>query len=89
MAALRGHFSGEGNITRRIEEADRLKETLHYRNERALPFEYFLTKSQKMYNIYAQHGDVITEDAKICHLFKNITHSGLESEILRLHYLLG
>ena len=25
MAALRGHFSGEGNATRRIAEADRLK----------------------------------------------------------------
>ena len=34
-----------------------------------------------MYNIYAQHGEVMTEDAKIRHLFKNITHSGLESAI--------
>ena len=65
MAALSDHFSCEGNATRRIAEADRLKDTLHYKNERPLPFETFLTKCQKMYNIYAQHGKNITEDAKI------------------------
>ena len=81
MIALRAHFSGEGNATRRIAEADRLKETLHYKNERSLPFETFLTKCQKMYNIYAQHGEVMAEDAKIRFLFKNIQHTGLESAI--------
>jgi len=81
MAALRDHFSGEGNATRRIAEADRLKDTLHYKNERSLPFETFLTKCQKMYNIYAQHGEIMTEDAKIRFLFKNIQHSGLDGAI--------
>ena len=81
MLALRAHFSGEGNATRRIAEADRLKETLHYKNERSLPFETFLTKCQKMYNIYAQHGEVMAEDAKIRYLFKTIQHTGLEGAI--------
>ena len=69
MAALRDQFSGESNTTRRIAEANRLKEMLHYRNERALPFEIFLTKNQKIYNIYTQHGEAMTEDAKIRYLF--------------------
>ena len=81
MLALRNHFSGEGNVTRRIAEADRFKETLHYKNERSLTFETFLTKCQKMYNIYAKHGEVMTEDAKIRFLFKKIQHSGLESAV--------
>ena len=34
-----------------------------------------------MYNIYAQHGEVMTEDAKIRFLFKKINHSGLESAV--------
>ena len=73
MQALRDHFSGEGNVTRRIAEADRFKETLHYKNERSLTFETFLTKCQKMYNIYAQHDKIMIEDAKICFLFNNLT----------------
>ena len=81
MIALRNHFSGEGNATRRIAEADRIKETLHYRNERALTFETFLTKCEKMYNIYAQHGEEMSEDAKIRFLFKKIQHSALSSAI--------
>jgi len=29
MKALRGHFEGEGNASRKKNEADRLKESLH------------------------------------------------------------
>ena len=65
MQALRDHFSGEGNASRRVAEADRMKDTLHYKNERSLPFETFLTKVQKMYNIYELHGEEMSEDAKI------------------------
>ena len=52
MQALRDHFSGEGNFTRRIIEADRMKKSLHYKNERSSSFEMHLTKCQKMLNIY-------------------------------------
>ena len=81
MKKLRDHFSGEGNATRRIAEADRLKETLHYKNERSMEFETFLTKCEKMYNIYAQHKEAMTEDAKIRFLFKKVQHTGLDSAI--------
>ena len=36
MQALRDHFSGEGNASRNIAEAERLRENLHYKNERAM-----------------------------------------------------
>ena len=38
MQALCGHFSGEGNATTRIAEAERLRDSLHYKNERSLSF---------------------------------------------------
>ena len=44
MLALRRHYPGEGNTTRRIGEATRIRESLHYRNERALPFASYLSK---------------------------------------------
>jgi hypothetical protein len=37
MIALRRHYAGEGNSTRRIADAKRIKTTLHYKTERALP----------------------------------------------------
>ena len=69
MLALRAHFSGEGNATRRIAEADRLKASLIYTSENKQTFEAFLTQCQKMYKIYAQHGEAMAEDAKIRFLF--------------------
>ena len=79
--ALKDHFACEGNATRRIAEADRLKDSLHYKNERSMTFELFLTKYQKMYNIYRDEGEELSEDAKVRFLFKKISHSGLNNAV--------
>ena len=42
MQALRDHYLSEGNATRSLADAERLRESLHYKNERAMPFETFL-----------------------------------------------
>ena len=34
MLALREHYSGEGNASRSIATAERMREGLHYKNER-------------------------------------------------------
>ena len=77
MKALRDHFAGEGNATRTIADADRLKESLHYKSERALAFESFLTGCQKMFNIYEREGEPMAEDAKVRFLFKKVQHKDL------------
>ena len=79
-----GDFSGEGNVTRRIAEADRLNENLHYKNERSLSFESFLTKCENMFNIYDTHGEEMKEEAKIRFLFKHVHHPELQSDIAAL-----
>ena len=84
MKALCDQFSGEGNDTRRISEAERIRDTLVYKNERSLTFETFLTKCEKMYNIFETHGEMMEEDAKIRFIFKNIQHSGLGPDIAAL-----
>ena len=81
MKALRDHFTGEGNSSRRMAEAERMKADLHYKNERSLTFENFLTKYQRMYNIYDTHGEAISEEAKIRFLFKKYNHEGLTKTI--------
>ena len=51
MQSLRYHFSGEGNVTHRIAEAELIRDTLQYKNERNLTFESYLTECEKIYNI--------------------------------------
>ena len=41
MKELRNHFSGEGNYTRNISKAEKLRDPLHYKNERSMEFELF------------------------------------------------
>jgi hypothetical protein len=41
MKALCDHFAGEGNATRNKATADRLKDSLHYKSERAMTFKNF------------------------------------------------
>jgi hypothetical protein len=67
MTALRRHYAGEGNSTRRILDARRIQNILHYKSERALPFGIFLSKLQNMFTIFknAGEGAQLTELAKI------------------------
>ena len=51
MLALQEHYSGEGNASRRIATAERMREGLHYKNERSLAFSICLDGMQKMFNI--------------------------------------
>lgn len=81
MKALRAHFSGEGNASRNKADADRLKESLHYKSERAMTFETFLTTCQKMYNIYEKEDEEMSEDAKIRFLFKRVQHPSLQGAV--------
>eukprot|EP00957_Ditylum_brightwellii_P197962 15081167-Ditylum_brightwellii.AAC.1 len=81
MAALRSHFTGKGNTTRRIAQVDCMKETLHYKNERSMMFETFLSKCQNMFNIYFKEGEPMKEDAKIRFLFKKIENQGLQEAV--------
>jgi len=83
MSALRSHFAGEGNASRTIADADRLKEFLHYKNERSMAFESFLTQLQKMFNIYNEQGEEVPEDQKVRILYKKIQNNDLDKAIRR------
>ena len=55
MAALRAHYQGEEDLTRRISEAERLRDSLHYQNERDLPFNFYLSKMQHIFNLFEEN----------------------------------
>jgi hypothetical protein len=86
MEALRKHYSGEGNTSRRIAVAERIRDsTLHYKNERAVQFSAFLDKLQKMFNIFEDENKQITEQAKVRMLLKKVEHPQLQDAVGALH----
>ena len=81
MQEPRDHLSIKLNVTRRVTEADRFKETLHYKNDRSLTFENLLTKCHKINNTYAKYGAIMIEDAKTHFLFNKFQHRVFESVV--------
>ena len=84
MQALRNHFQGEGNASRGIATAEKLKETLHYKSEHSLTFTTFLDCMQKMFNIFQEEGEELSENAKLWELFKWVQHPQLQDTIKAL-----
>ena len=81
MKALRKHYSGEGNTSRRIAVAERIRDSLHYKNERAMQFSAFLEKLQKMFNIFEEEDEQMTEQAKVCMLLRKVEHPQLQDAV--------
>ena len=84
MEALRNHYGGEGNASRRIAMAEKLHVTLHYKSERSMPFSTFLDGMQKMYNIFQEEGEELTENAKVRELLKHVQHNQLQDTVKAL-----
>ena len=81
MEALRNHYGGEGSASRRIATAEKLRESLHYKSE---PFSTFLDRMQKMFNIFKEEGEQLTENAKVRELFKRVQHMQLQDTVKAL-----
>jgi hypothetical protein len=78
MIALRSHFRGAGNQSRRISSAQGLHATLHYKNERAMKFTDFITKVKEMFDIYQDCGEPQTESAKLRFLWDKVDSAYLQ-----------
>ena len=86
MKALRYQFAGEVNTTKNVTKVKQIRNYIHYKNEGSMEFELFLTKFQKMYNIFEEEGDPMREETKIIFLFKRVEHSDLQKSIKALRY---
>ena len=81
MMVLREHYSGEGNASRCIATAERMRESLHYKRECSLAFSVFLDRMQRMLNIYEEVQEEFSENAKIHELFKWVQHPQLQDTV--------
>jgi hypothetical protein len=75
--ALQAHYGGEGNKSVRIKEAEVLRTTLTYKNERAMSFEKFLTNMQAMFTGFEDNDEVLTNAQKIRLLFQKVQSPSL------------
>ena len=64
--------------------AEKLCDSLHYKSEHSLPFSTFLDRMQKMFNIFKEEGDQLTENAKVRELFKHVQHTQLQDTVKAL-----
>ena len=88
MVALRRHYAGEGNSTRRIADAKKIQSSLHYKTERALPFNKFLDSLQRMFTIFEEENEPLSERAKADELLSKVQCSGLSAAVAQLRYQL-
>ena len=89
MTALRRHYAGEGNSTHRIADAKRIQSTLHYKSERALPFNKFLDSLQKMFTIFEEENEPLSERAKVDELLSKVQNTSLTAAIAQLRFQLN
>lgn len=76
--ALLAHYGGEGNKAVRIKEAENLRKTLIYKNERVMSFEKFLTSMEYMFTGFHDNGETQTDSQKIRLLFDKIQCTDLQ-----------
>ena len=89
MIALRRHYAGEGNSTHRIGDAKRIQSTLHYKSERALPFNKFLDSLQKMFTIFEEENEPLSERAKVDELLTKVQNTSLSAAVAQLRFQLN
>ena len=89
MTALKRHYAGEGNSTRLIAGAKKIQTTLHYKTERAFPFNKFLDSLQRMFIIFEEENEPLTERAKVDKLLTKVQNSGLLEAVAQLKYQLN
>ena len=80
-SAPRAHYQGEGNPTRRIAEAECLRDSLHYINERGLPFAFYLSKMQQMFTL---NKEPYSDAMKLRFLYDTIKHPQLMTTVSTL-----
>ena len=74
MSALRAHYQGERKTTWRIAKVERLCDSLHYRNERGLPFVSYLSKTQQMFTLFEENKEPYSDAMKLRFLYDTIKH---------------
>ena len=84
MSALSAHYQGEVKTTRRIAEAERLRDSLHNRNERSLPLTSYLSKMQQMFTIFEDNKELYYNARKLGFLYDTIKHPQLMTTVSRL-----
>jgi hypothetical protein len=81
MLALRNHFKGHGNKAKLKAEAVALKNTLHYKNEKALTFDTYLQRVQKMIHLFEQAEEPMTTSSQLDFMLDNILDESLSSTV--------
>ena len=82
--ALVDHYDGAGNKEVRLQQAIKLKATLHYKNERVLKFDLYLSKIEEMCNAFDDSEQAMYEKEKFEFLMTRCQNPMLQVDIASL-----
>jgi hypothetical protein len=84
--ALKNHYGGIGNVSRRLVDANSSYANLYYSNEKSMSYDSFINKAQKMWTIFQSHDQEYNNAAKVHWLFRQIRSSddNVKSQIASL-----
>ena len=77
MIVFRVPYSGERNFSRRIGEVERLRDSIHYKDEQSMLFSSYPGKVQNMFNVFADQKEPYKEDMKLRFIFRKVHHPSL------------
>ena len=86
--ALRRHYSGEGNASRRVATSDPLRETLHCKSKCEFPFNMFLDSIHKTFNIFRDEWGPMANSTQVCELFRRVQNPQLQDTVKALEFIL-
>ena len=84
ISALRAHYQVEGNTTICIAKAEHLCNSLHYRNDRGLPFTSYLSKMQHIFTLFEENKEPYSDTMKFWFLYDTIKHPQLMTTVSTL-----
>jgi hypothetical protein len=72
------HYRGDAETARRATEAEALLERLHYKNEASFPFERYITRLNKYFELMDDNDQGLSEAQKVKKLLKGVTSTNPE-----------
>ena len=88
MIALRTHYEGDGEVSKRITLAEESIKEAHYKNEATYPFEKYATRLKQAYTTLEKHGQGIIPQRQVKTLCDGIqVPNSVEMTVAKQHML--
>ena len=79
--SIKNYYVGNGNVSRRVAHEEQMKNNISYTDERRVNLNQFLQKLNKMFLIFKDEKESMSEEANVRMIFEKINHTELKHPI--------